>query len=214
MELSFDQIDDLFDEDFCDEDFGNEDFGIDSNKYFENEEYIDKEIEIEKPVLKNTILKPALKSINPKTNLKPRNFSYDDILKSMNVTVINGKLVLSKGNNTINHENTINYENTHENTSKKVKFSEEQIPHEVKNSAIYNKYFKTYNNIKPTIEVRRPKTIEEYRQMLLEDKIKRIQAKRRIDMIKPKTLLFSRENTPIINISQPTNLNKLFNFPR
>jgi hypothetical protein len=211
MELSFDQIDDLFDEDFCDEDFGNEDFGIDSNEYFDNEEYIDKKIEIEEPVLKKPILKPVLKS---KTNVKPRNFSYDDILKSMNVTVINGKLVLSKGNNTINHENTINYENTHENTSKKVKFSEEQIPHEVKNSAIYNKYFKTYNNIQPTIEVRRPKTIEEYRQMLLEDKIKRIQAKRRIDMIKPKTLLFSRENTPIINISQPTNLNKLFNFPR
>ena len=211
MELSFEQIDDLFDEDFCDEDFGNDDFGIDSNEYFENEEYIDKKIEIEEPVLKKPILKPALKS---KTNVKPRNFSYDDILKSMNVTVINGKLVLSKGNNTINHENS--HENTinHENTSKKVKFSEEQIPHEVKNSAIYNKYFKTYNNIQPTIEVRRPKTIEEYRQMLLEDKIKRIQAKRRIDMIKPKTLLFSRENTPIINISQPTNLNKLFNFPR
>jgi hypothetical protein len=56
--------------------------------------------------------------------------------------------------------------------------------------------------------------MEEYRQMLLEDHIKRIQAKRRIDMIKPKKLLFSRNSNPVINMSQPTNLNKLFNFQR
>ena len=102
-----------------------------------------------------------------------------------------------------------------ENTSKKVKFSnQEPIPQEVKNSAIYNKYFKTYNSIQPTIEVRRPKTMEEYKQMLLEDKIKRIQANRRIAMIKPKKLFFSRDSNPVINMSQPTNLNKVFNFPR
>ena len=116
----------------------------------------------------------------------------------------------SKGTNT----NTVE-EVKEENTSKKVKFAnQEPIPPEVKNSAIYNKYFKTYNSIQPTIEVRRPKTIKEYKQMLLEDKIKRIQANRRIAMIKPKKLMFSRDSTPVINMSQPTNLNKVFNFPR
>ena len=95
-----------------------------------------------------------------------------------------------------------------------MQLSQDPIPQEVKNSAIYNKYFKTYNSIQPTVEVRRPRSVQEYRQMLLEDKIKKIQAKRRIDMIKPKTLLFSRDSNPVINMRQPTNLNNVINFPR
>ena len=30
----------------------------------------------------------------------------------------------------------------------------------------------------------------------------------------PKKLFFSRDSNPVINMSQPTNLNKVFNFPR
>jgi hypothetical protein len=223
MDLSFDEIDDLFDKDFNDEDFG-----IDS-EYFDNEEYIDDEIEkplevkpqvksILKPQVKPQVkqeVKPILKpQVKPQINqMKPevkerQNMSYDDILKSMNVTLVNGKLVLSKGK--FNNVEQIKEENT----TKRVQFSQEPIPQEVKNSAIYNKYFKTYNSIQPSVEVRRPQTIQEYRQMLLEDKIKRIQAKRRIDMIKPKTLFFSRDSNPVIHMRQPTNLNKVFNFPR
>ena len=210
-DFSFDEMVDFDNKDFGIEDFGIEDFGIDS-EYFDNEKYID-----EKPALKSTtnVLKPSLKpslklALKSTTNVKkPNTMSYNDILKSMNVTVVNGKLVLSKGNS--NNVEQIKEENT----SKKVKFvNQEPIPPEVKNSAIYNKYFKTYNSIEPKMEVRRPKTIEEYKQMLFEDKIRRIQAKRRIDMIKPKKLLFSRDNTPVINMSQPTNLNKIFNFLR
>jgi hypothetical protein len=168
----------------------------------------------EKPIINLKSEKPIinLKSEKPVINLKKTHtVSYDDILKTMNVNLVNGKLVLSKGTS-----NKVEVEEVkEEKTSKKVNFAnQEPIPQEVKNSAIYNKYFKTYNSIQPTIEVRRPKTIEEYKQMLLEDKIKRIQANRRIAMIKPKKLFFSRENTSVINMSQPTNLNKVFNFPR
>ena len=234
MNFSFDETNGLYNQDFGNEDFGNEgfgiedfgienldnqDFGIDS-EYFENEEYID-EI-IEKPLVKSTtnVEKPITNVLKSTTNITPilktttnvkksNTVSYDDILKSLNVTLVNGKLVLSKGT-----PNTVE-KVKEENTSKKVKFAnQEPIPQEVKNSAIYNKYFKTYNSIQPTVEVRRPKTVEEYKQMLLEDKIKRIQANRRIAMIKSKKLMFSRENSPVINMSQPTNLNKLFNFPR
>ncbi len=219
MDLSFDEIDGLFDTDF-----DNEDFGIES-EYFTNEEYIDNEIEKPLEAKPQEVIKPILKStqVKPQSILKPQevkkpiqlkekpNMSYDDILKSMNVTLINGKLVLSKGTS----NTTEQYINQHEITqTKKVQFSQEPIPQEVKNSAIYNKYFKTYNSIQPTVEVRRPQSIEEYRKMLLEDKIKRIQAKRRIAMIKPKTLFFSRDNNPVIHMRQPTNLNKVFNFPR
>ena len=224
MNLSFDEMDDLFDTDF-----GNEDFGIDS-EYFENEEYIDDEIE--KPLEEKPFIKPLVSQVKPqvkpqvKQEVKERqNMSYDDILKSMNVTVVNGKLVLSKGNPVLskgnpvlskgNPDNEETGRNQVENSpTKKVQLSQDPIPQEVKNSAIYNKYFKTYNSIQPTVEVRRPRSVQEYRQMLLEDKIKRIQAKRRIDMIKPKTLLFSRDSNPVINMRQPTNLNNVFNFPR
>jgi hypothetical protein len=61
----------------------------------------------------------------------------------------------------------------------------------VKHSYIYNKYFKDYvdpNASKPTPRV--PQTIEEYRQMLLEERIKAIQQKQRIDQIKSKKMLF------------------------
>jgi hypothetical protein len=38
---------------------------------------------------------------------------------------------------------------------------------------LYNKYFKDYQDAQPSVpQVRVPKTIEEYRQILLEDKIK------------------------------------------
>ena len=219
MDLTFDEMDDLFDTDF-----GNEDFGIDS-EYFENEEYIDDEIEkplevkpivkpqeVIKPILKpQEVIKPILKPIVKQEVKERQNMSYDDILKSMNVTVVNGKLVLSKGTSNKIETGINQVENTQ---TKKVQFSQDPIPQEVKNSAIYNKYFKTYNSIEPTVVVRRPQSIQEYRQMLLEDKIKRIQAKRRIAMIKPKTLLFSRDSNLIINMRQPTNLNKVFNFPR
>ena len=173
MNFSFDETNGLYNQDFGNEDFGNEgfgiedfgienldnqDFGIDS-EYFENEEYID-EI-IEKPLVKSTtnVEKPITNVLKSTTNITPilktttnvkksNTVSYDDILKSLNVTLVNGKLVLSKGT-----PNTVE-KVKEENTSKKVKFAnQEPIPQEVKNSAIYNKYFKTYNSIQPTVEV-------------------------------------------------------------
>ena len=66
------------------------------------------------------------------------------------------------------------------------------IPESVKKSAIYNKYFKDYHDVyAPPPEIRVPKTIEEYNQMLLEDKIKEIEQKRRIAEIKSTKLLFT-----------------------
>ena len=204
MDLSFEEIDGLFDTEF-----DNEDFGVDS-EYFKNEEYIQNQIN--KPLAVKPQIKPILKTTQVVKEVKEKqNMSYDDILKSMNVTLVNGKLVLSKGTANTTEQYVKQPEVAQ---TKKVQFSQEPIPQEVKNSAIYNKYFKTYNSVQPTVEVRRPKSIEEYRKMLLEDKIKRIQAKRRIAMIKPKTLFFSRDSNPVIHMRQPTNLNKVFNFPR
>jgi hypothetical protein len=67
---------------------------------------------------------------------------------------------------------------------------------QVKNSHIYNKYFKDYKdpNAEYVEEVKVPQTIEEYNQMVLEERIKRIQERNRIAQIKSTKLLFESNN--------------------
>ena len=70
---------------------------------------------------------------------------------------------------------------------------QEPIDPSVKHSYIYNKYFSDYidTNATQEEEVRVPKTKEEYFQMLLDDKIKAEEQRRRIEQMKPRTMLFS-----------------------
>ena len=85
----------------------------------------------------------------------------------------------------------------------------------VKHSYIYNKYFKDYQDVTGNNEpvVRVPKTMEEYRQMLLEDKIKQIEEAKRINEIKSTKLMFtSNEDASLTRKNiQPTknNLRKM-----
>jgi len=86
------------------------------------------------------------------------------------------------------------------NQPQKINNSEPLDP-SVKHSYIYNKYFKDYadpNIGKPLIRV--PKTMEEYYQMLLDDKRRAVEHKLRIDQIKSKKLLFTApESGAIVN---------------
>jgi hypothetical protein len=62
----------------------------------------------------------------------------------------------------------------------------------VKHSYIFNKYFKDYADVTPPApEKRVPKTIEEYNQMVYEDRIKRIEERKRISEIKSTKLMFT-----------------------
>ena len=71
----------------------------------------------------------------------------------------------------------------------------------VKHSYIYNKYFKDYADVTPPApEKRVPKTIEEYNQMVKEDRIKRIEERRRISEIKSTKMMFT--TTPNNEMSQ------------
>jgi hypothetical protein len=85
----------------------------------------------------------------------------------------------------------------------------------VKHSYIYNKYFKDYQDVTGNNEpiVRVPKTMEEYRQMLLEDKIKQIEKIKRINEIKSTKLMFTSNEDASLNRKniQPTknNLRKM-----
>ena len=81
---------------------------------------------------------------------------------------------------------------------------QEPLDPSVKHSFIYNKYFKDYKEAMTPPEVKVPKTMEEYKQMLLENKIERIKQQKRISEIKSTKLFFttnSEVNYPI-NSSQ------------
>jgi len=78
--------------------------------------------------------------------------------------------------------------------------NEEPIDQSIKHSYIYNKYFKHYadpNINEPNVRV--PKTMEEYHQMVREDQIKAYEQKKRIEEIKSTKLIFTTTPNASIN---------------
>lgn len=161
---------------------------------------------------------------------KKKKVNFNDILTNMNL-VVNDKGVLQfmtpaqeEQNNTYydnqsysqehQYYNNQQYNNQQQynqqyNNQQQYQVSKNNEPLEpgVKHSYIYNKYFKDYRDANtPVIEKRTPKTIEELKKMLLEDKIKAIQQKNRIAQIKSTKLLFT--NAGNINASK-NNLRKM-----
>ena len=105
--------------------------------------------------------------------------------------------------------------NTIEQVVKQPAINNVPIDPNVKHSYIYNKYFKDYQDVTRNNEpvVRVPKTMEEYRQMLLEDKIKQIEQLKRKNDIKSTKLMFTSNEDATLNRKniQPTknNLRKM-----
>ena len=141
-------------------------------------------------------------------------FSYDDILSSLNLVVRqDGALqYMSQNNNSQN-----NLSNTQLNNNYTTKYKEKPShnyiqnnnQNQMKNSYIYNKYFKNYKD--PTIVEEKPipKTKEEYKKMLIEENIKRMEAIKRIQQIKSTKMFFSN-NMRTSTSQQVTNLNRIF----
>ena len=116
--------------------------------------------------------------------------------------------------NTNTNANANTNTNTNANT-KKVKFQESVVTPEVKNSWIFNKYFKDYRAPDIEEEPEMPLTREELQQKIIVDHIERIKARQRIAQIKPKQMMFSNNNTMIQHIQTSQNnsqMNKLFRF--
>jgi hypothetical protein len=112
------------------------------------------------------------------------------------------KELISEEQQYISQNNNYNYNanqfnepnfNQHQNFNKPQQINNSKpIDPSVKHSYIYNKYFKDYadpNVGKPIVRV--PKTMEEYYQMLLDDKKRAIEHKLRMEQIKSKKLLFT-----------------------
>ena len=119
----------------------------------------------------------------PREKKGKKKVSFTDILSNMNL-VVNKQGVLQqiipKRDNVDTYDSYDSYHNNNNNNNN----NQQQ-------SYIYNKYFKDYGN--PTQEpvIRVPKTMEEYRQMVLDDRKKALEHKMRIEQIKSTKMLFT-----------------------
>lgn len=136
---------------------------------------------------------------------KKKKVSFDDILSNMNLVVNqSGVLQFMQPNQVIEQQyeqqqyqqpqqyyDQQQYQQPQYQQQQIHVQKQEPLDPSVKHSFIYNKYFKDYQDAQPSApQVRVPKTMEEYHQMLLEDKIKQIQQQKRIAEIKSTKLLF------------------------
>lgn len=155
---------------------------------------IKKNVHFEDRPMHQTIPKEYSKMIRPQQPPERPKISYEDILSKMGMFVSDGKLHLVDRNSSqpqkqqeLNSSDTAN------------------IP---QNNYIYNKFFK--DELQPQQHsLRQPRTLEEYKRMVVEDYIKR----QHIKQMKSTKLIMPTSN---INISaRPSaNLNKLFSFPK
>ena len=145
-------------------------------------------------------------------------FTYDDILTSMNL-VVSADGVLQHMNTRQNNTQDSVSDNTSYNVFKpKKSINNNNVGPELKNSYIYNKYYKNYKD--PITQeqdgIRKPLTKEEYKQLIINEVIQRKKNKQRIAHIKPKQMAFTTTQ-PVIGHTQiyadratTKNLNHLF----
>lgn len=155
--------------------------------------------EIENIPENDTLNKSAYIAFKKMNKAKPK-ISYEDILANMGMFVSNGELHL------IDRDDYAKYQKQQEQqeqpqTQSQVQSNPISNPHQ--NNYIYNKYFKNSTQSEPT--VRRPKTLQEYKWMLLQDYIQN----QRMKQIKSTKLVMPTSN---IHFSDQRNPNKLFKF--
>jgi hypothetical protein len=185
MELNFSELDNMTRQNPY-EQFNENDYGVDNNseKYWEQSK------------------------IQKEQQTKKKKVSFTDILSNMNLVVSN-KGVLQFMKPTREPQQNSQYEEQYyqapqqqqqqrnpqqQRQPQQQQYAQPQKPVDpsVKHSYIYNKYFKDYADVSPAApEKRVPKTIEEYNQMVYEDRIKRIEERKRISEIKSTKLMFT-----------------------
>lgn len=135
-----------------------------------------------------------------KVENKRKKVSFDDILSNMNLVVNqNGVLQYMEP---IQHNNNDDYNyNQYQQLNQPKK--KEPLDPNVKHSYIFNKYFKDYKDANTSnVPVPRvPQSLEEYRQMVIEDRIKAIQQRNKIAQIKSTKMLYTNNitNSGVIN---------------
>jgi hypothetical protein len=140
-------------------------------------------------------------NIKNEEQVKKKKVSFTDILSNMNL-VVDNKGVLQFIQPTRSQHYEENYKQNNYQTQE-----QPIVDHSVKHSYIYNKYFKDYTTVNnPVQEKKIPKTIEEYNQMIYEERIKKIEQKKRADEIKSKKLIFTTNPANEVNTVNPRNI--------
>jgi hypothetical protein len=140
---------------------------------------------------------------------KKKKINYDDILNSLNL-VVNKNGVLQymsakpNGGNQEQPQPQYSQQNQQQYSQQPQQtkvIKGKPLDPQVKNSAIFNKYFKDYKdpNAEQVQEVKVPQTMEEYKKMVLEERIRRIQERNRIAQIKSTKMLYESNNGNIGN---------------
>jgi hypothetical protein len=191
---------------------------------------------VKRPVTNPIIdrIKNAGKNVNNNNSVKPvkpfverphvidyqpskTDVTYDDLLANMNVVIRNG--VMYRANNIQAPAAAVApAKQIPQKTPAPVRLHQQQ-PKNMKvpkgGNYILNKYFKDHIQEEEKIPIQVPRTKEEYRKMMIIRNIKMELERRRIDQIKPKTMLFNNQN---FGISQGLGLgpeqNKLFRVRR
>ena len=140
---------------------------------------------------------------------KKKKVSFNDILSNMNL-VVNKKGVLQfmQPNHQINEiQEDYQYEEQYYQNRYDMPQQQEPINPSVKQSYIYNKYFKDYADFSPPVpEKKVPKTIEEYNQMVMEERRRRIEERKRIAEIKSTKLMFTTTPDSLVTHGNPRNI--------
>ena len=117
---------------------------------------------------------------------KKKKVTFTDILNNMNLVVNNqGVLQFMAPVNAGNEE--VQQQSYMPHTERKI----EPLDPSVKHSYIYNKYFKDYKDVNAPKPVKVARTREEYIQMVVEERIRQVEEKKRIAQIKSKKLIFT-----------------------
>jgi hypothetical protein len=154
------------------------------------------------PVTKSVIKKVT----RPQAVEQKPKMSYDDILSKMGMFVAEGELHLLDSQ-PIKVQEQIQEQYSQRNPVKQEQYLEEQQQYQnpAQNSYIYNKYFSNENQPEPQVRV--PRTLLEYRNMLIQD----ILQKQKIKQMKSTKLIMPTSNINFAPYSSQ-NMNKLFAF--
>ena len=144
------------------------------------------------------------KMVRPHVPVKKPQVSYDDILSKMGMFVADGQLHLLD-NQPLKVQEQIKQQINQSQTNQSYSQDHTPVNTNGQNSYIYNKYFS--NEMQNVDLVRRPKTILEYRNMLIQDIIQKQKGKQ----IKSTKLIMPTSNIHFAPYSTG-NMNKLFAF--
>jgi hypothetical protein len=172
---------------------------------------------VNKP-MHQSIPKANARMVRPQMPEQKPKISYEDILSKMGMFVSDGKLHLVDKNTMtpqqqqefISAQSQPQYQQQYQPQYQQQYQPQQESMDDMNvpnNSYIYNKYFK--DELPQQNTVRRPRTLQEYKMMVIQDYLER----QRIKQMKSTKLVMPTSN---INISagHSANLNKLFSFPK